>query len=98
MMIWKKLSLRKWKTCFSPEIHFNISHSASFKVISVSPKKAQLGVDLWKKIKPIDFEDFQAMFSAKEWSQYIRRRDPLFGHLLVLEHAKKVSSKQMGRT
>ncbi len=49
-----------------PDIHFNISHS-SHQVICAFSKEGRLGVDL-ETIRPIDFEDFTSMFTAKEWT------------------------------
>lgn len=47
------------------DVHFNISHSGH-KVVCAFAKEGQIGVDI-EKIKPIDFEDFTAMFSSNEW-------------------------------
>jgi len=49
-----------------PGVHFNISHSEHLVICGFS-KAGRLGVDI-EKIKPVDFEDFTAMFSAKEWN------------------------------
>lgn len=46
-------------------IDFNISHS-DHQVVCAFSKEGRLGIDL-EKVKPIEFDNFTAMFSAKEW-------------------------------
>ena len=56
-------------------MHFNISHS-NHQVICAFSKDGQIGVDL-EKIKIIDFEDFSAIFSEKEWITIKAAVDPM---------------------
>lgn len=56
-------------------IHFNISHS-DYQVSCALSKEGKLGLDM-EKIKPIQFEDFTTMFSAKEWKSIKNAKDPL---------------------
>jgi 4'-phosphopantetheinyl transferase len=78
-----------------PGIHFNISHS-DHQVICGFSQEGQLGVDL-EKIKPIDFEDFRAMFSAKEWSAIHSADDPLRTFYWFWTRKESII-KAMGRT
>lgn len=55
-------------------VHFNISHSDHQVVCGIS-KEGRLGLDL-EKIKPINFENFAAMFSVKEWARIKAAEDP----------------------
>lgn len=58
-----------------PGVHFNISHS-DHQVICAFANEGRLGVDL-EKIKPIDFADFESMFSAREWEVIKGDEEPL---------------------
>lgn len=71
----EKLQFQKNGKPLVSGIHFNISHS-HHQVICAFSKDGQLGVDL-EKIRPIDFEDFTAMFSTKEWLTIKGAKDPL---------------------
>lgn len=58
-----------------PGVHFNISHSDQLVVCAFANVGA-LGIDI-EKIKPIDFSDFDSMFSDKEWEVIKTAKDPL---------------------
>jgi 4'-phosphopantetheinyl transferase len=57
------------------DIYFNISHTGH-QVGCAFSKEGKLGFDM-EQIKPIQFEDFTAMFSAKEWKAIKNAKDPL---------------------
>ncbi|GAB5552556.1 MAG: hypothetical protein Sapg2KO_21470 [Saprospiraceae bacterium] len=57
------------------EIHFNIAHTDQ-EVICGFSKEGSLGLDL-EKIKPIEFENFTALFSQKEWTIIKSAADPI---------------------
>lgn len=56
-------------------IHFNIAHS-DHQVVCGFSKEGRLGLDL-EKIKPINFANFAAMFSAQEWMTIRAAADPI---------------------
>ena len=76
-------------------IHFNISHS-DHQVICGFSQEGPLGVDL-EKIKPIDFENFTSMFSAKEWSAIRGADDPIRTFYWFWTRKESII-KAMGRT
>ena len=78
-----------------PGIHFNISHS-DHQVICSFSQEGPLGVDV-EKIKPIDFEDFTSMFSAKEWSAIHGTDDPIRTFYWFWTRKESII-KAMGRT
>jgi 4'-phosphopantetheinyl transferase len=77
------------------KIYFNISHS-DHQVICGFSKEGPLGLDL-EKFKPIDFENFASMFSAKEWS-VIRGADDPIRTFYWFWTRKESIIKAMGRT
>lgn len=56
-------------------VNFNISHSG-FKVICAFANEAELGIDI-EKIEPKDFDNFNSMFSTKEWNSIRSAENPL---------------------
>lgn len=60
---------------FIPGVYFNISHS-EYQVICSFSKDVEHGVDI-EKITPVDFEDFDSMFTIKEWDVIKSSEDPL---------------------
>ncbi len=58
-----------------PGVAFNISHS-DHQVICAFANVGRVGVDI-EKIKPIDFSDFDAMFSEREWDLIKGAENPL---------------------
>lgn len=56
-------------------IHFNIAHS-DHQVVCGFSKQGRLGLDV-EKIKPINFENFTAMFSDQEWARISAAADPI---------------------
>ena len=56
-------------------VNFNISHSG-FKVVCAFANGVQLGIDI-EKIEPKNFDDFNSMFSTKEWNSIQSAENPL---------------------
>jgi 4'-phosphopantetheinyl transferase len=76
-------------------IYFNISHS-DHQVICGFSQKGTLGVDL-EKIRPIDFENFASIFSAKEWLAIRGADDPIRTFYWFWTRKESII-KAMGRT
>ena len=71
----EKIEFQKNGKPILPGVHFNISHS-DHQVICGFSKEGQIGVDL-EKINPINFDDFSAIFSEKEWLTIHGADDPM---------------------
>jgi len=71
----EKIELNANGKPFIPGVHFNISHSG-YQVICGFSKDVEHGVDI-EKIAPVDFKDFDSMFTTKEWDAIKTAEDPL---------------------
>lgn len=71
----KKICIKENGKPSLPNIHFSISHSGHHVCCAIS-KDGELGLDI-EQIKPIPFDDFSYMFSAKEWNSIKTANHPL---------------------
>jgi len=68
-------------------LDFNISHAGNLVVCAVSTDD-RIGIDL-EELKPIEFSDFNGLFTVKEWEDIHAAADPLaqFYHYWTIKEA-----------
>lgn len=71
----EKIVLRKNGKPRLTNVFFNISHSFH-EVCCALSLEGEIGIDI-EKINPIQFDDFSAMFSTKEWNSIKNAKNPL---------------------